>query len=228
MELKLVDSQEDDWNQDLEDRKTYVLRTLKRAIEIDFDEDDENYHGDIRFMELVSQEKRGWREPTDNSAPLPADRLQKDNIYRIRDLPLGSTFERGGVVDTIMFYNYQPRPSRGCIITISGGAIVTNGLFTDYANEQVILVDHPHLRKKPTKTAAMRRRTPSASPSASPIPSHTSKYKKKAKERNRKVVSTRRKKKKRRRSSYVPNNIKSLSPDRIVNSKTRKTRKNSI
>lgn len=202
------------WTQTGETKDEYAIRTLNIALDVHFDKDDREFHGDIRYDGLQRKHNRAlasedgrWRDDTTPLEPLKLEVLVIGKTYRLGQLPLGSTFIMpDGSEKTLNKYNYAPQPSRGAIIKVSSdvseennGFIVKKGVFTDLGNKKITFVSHPHVnRSHLSKSAAsVRARSRSRSRSRSPkaavkTPSPNPFYKKKAEKRTRRVLSRKR------------------------------------
>ena len=118
-------------------------------------------------------------------------------------------------------YNYAPRPSKGATISTdlsdeNNGFMTNKGLFTALGDKEVIFVSHPHKRNKHAKSAAATRaRSRSPSPKASvKTPSRTSRYKKEAASRRKKVLAAKRSRRKKATGRARSASVDKISPRR--------------
>lgn len=206
------------WNQTNETRDEFAIRTLDIALDVHFDKDDREFHGDIRYDGLQRKHNRAltsedgrWRDDETPLEPVKVEDLSIGETYRLGELPLGSKFIMDGAERSLEHYNYAPRPSKGATVKVpaelseeNNGWMINKGVFTDLGNKEVTFVSHPHKRIKPAKSAAMgkspaksaasvraRSRTPSPK-AAVKTPSPNPFYKKKAEKRTRRVLSRKR------------------------------------
>ena len=221
------------WNETNETRDAYGIRTLDIAIDVHFDPNDREFHGDIRYDDLQRKHNRtlaseGGRwldnEPLE---PLKVEDLIIGHTYRLVELPLGSKFIMpDGSEKTLNNYNYAPRPSKGATVKVpadlsqeNNGWMINKGVFTVLGNKEVTFVSHPHKRIKPAKSAASvraRSRSRSSSPKAAvKTPSPTPLYKAKAKRRTQRVLSRKRSTRRKRGSR-----ARTVSADKVKVSKT--------
>ena len=231
------------WNQTGETKDEFAIRTLDIALDVHFDKDDKEFHGDIRYdglqrkhgRALVSEDGR-WRDETPLE-PLRVEELSIGETYRLRELPLGSKFIMDGAERSLEHYNYAPRPSKGATVKVpsdlsqeNNGWMINKGVFTDLGNKEVTFVSHPHAnrsrnlvsKKHPAKSAAsVRARSRTPSPKAAvKTPSPTPLYKTKAKQRAESVLK-RKKTKRRKRGSRA----RTVSSDKVSKSPTRRRAK---
>ena len=234
------------WNKTNETKEAYGIRTLNIAVNVHFDKDDREFHGDIRYDGLQRKHNRTlaseggrWRD-TVPLEPQKVEELIIGQTYRFGELPLGSKFIMNGIEQTLNYYNYAPQPSRGALIKVSpdvsvayNGFMTKKGVFTELGNMPVTFVSHPHKRIKPAKSATAikaKSRTPtksstkssskSSSKSSTKSATRSSRYKKEAASRQRRVKSA-----KKRRRRKQGSRAKSVSVDKL--SRKRSTRRRS-
>ena len=223
------------WSRTGETREAFGIRTLDIAIDVHYDPNDREFHGDIRYDGLQKKHNRTlasegrWRD-TVPLEPLNVEELNTGVTYRFGELPLGSKFIMNGIEQTLNYYNYAPRPSKGAIVSTdlseeNNGFMTNKGAFTALGNMPVTFVSHPHKRIKPAKSASAlkaKSRTPTKSSSKSSTKSATrsSRYKKQAASRQRRVKSA-----KKRRRRKQGSRAKSVSVDKL--SRKRSTRRRS-
>ena len=219
------------WNKTNETRDEFAIRTLDIAFNVHFDEDDREFHGDIRYDDLQRNHNRTlaskggrWRDNTIPLEPLKVEDLTIGETYKFRQLPLGSKFIMNETEQVLNHYNYAPRPSKGATISTdlsdeNNGFMTNKGLFTALGDKEVIFVSHPHKRNKHAKSAAATRarsRSPSPSPKASvKTPSPTPLYKTKAKKRRQSILSRKRTRRRKRGSR-----ARTVSADKVKVSKS--------
>ena len=224
------------WSRTGETREAYGIRTLNIAIDVYFDEDDRKFHGDIRYDGLQRKHNRTLASEGDrwnDTVPLEPQKVEEliiGDTYRFGELPLGSKFIMNGTEQTLDYYNYAPRPSKGATVSTdlseeNNGYITNKGAFTALGNMPVTFVGHPHKQIKPAKSATAlkaKSRTPtkSSSKSSTKSASRSSRYKKKAASRQRRVKSA-----KKRRRRKQGSRAKSVSVDKL--SRKRSTRRRS-
>ena len=168
------------WNKTNETREAFGIRTLDIAIDVHFDPNDREFHGDIRYDGLQRKHNRTlaseggrWRD-TVPLEPLKVEDLIMGQTYRFGELPLGSKLIMDERELTLNYYNYAPRPSKGAIVSTdlseeNNGFMTQKGVFTALGNKPVMFVSHPHKRIRPSKSAAaVRHRTPSPKKSTGP------------------------------------------------------------
>lgn len=225
------------WNKTNETKEAYGIRTLNIAVNVHFDENDREFHGDIRYDDLqrkhnrtLTTQGRRWRDDTIPLEPLKVEDLSIGQTYRLRQLPLGSTFIMpDGGEKTLDYYNYAPQPSRGAIIKVSpnvseeyNGFMTKKGEFTELGNMPVTFVSHPHKRIKPAKSAtALKARTRSPSRTPSRTPSRSSRYKKETASRQRRVKSAKKTRRRKRGSRAKSVSVDKLSPMRSTRRRSR-------
>lgn len=227
------------WNKTGETKEAYGIRTLNIAVNVHFDKDDREFHGDIRYDDLQRKHNRtlategGRWSDTVPLEPLKVEELSIGQTYRLGQLPLGSKIIMNGEEKTLEYYNYAPQPSRGAIIKVSpdvsveyNGFMTKKGVFTELGNMTVTFVSHPHKRIKPAKSARALRaksRTPSRSPSRSPsrTPSRSSRYKKETASRQRRVKSAKKTRRRKRGSRAKSVSVDKLSPMRSTRRRSR-------
>ena len=142
----------DNWRNSGLTRYEYMFNNLEAAIVIEFDSQDKNHQGDVRYRELASEGTR-WRDDLP-MAPLHVKDLQRGRQYEFRQLPLGSYYiDRTSQVEPhigdqrvlhFTYYNYYPRPSKGTNMDTDLGEFALKGRFTDLGKTPVIFVDHPN------------------------------------------------------------------------------------
>ena len=210
------------WNETNETRDAYGIRTLDIAIDVHFDPNDREFHGDIRYDDLqrkhdrtLASEGGRWMD-TVPLEPLKVEDLIIGQTYRLVELPLGSKFIMPyGIEKTLNYYNYAPRPSKGATIKVpaelseeNNGWIANKGAFTDLGNIEVTFVTHPHKRIRPSKSAtALKAKTRSNSRSNS----RSSRYKKELAKREIRVKSAKKKnrtRKSRKSKARTPSAVK--------------------
>ena len=220
------------WNRTGETREAYGIRTLGIAIDVHYDPNDREFHGDIRYDDLQRKHNRTlaseggrWKD-TVPLEPLNVEELYIGQTYRFGELPLGSKFIMNGIEQTLNYYNYAPRPSKGATISTdlseeNNGWVTNKGAFTALGNMTVTFVSHPHKRIKPAKSAtALKAKSRTPTKSSTKSASRSSRYKKEAASRQRRVKSA-----KKRRRRKQGSRAKSVSVDKL--SRKRSTRRRS-
>lgn len=220
------------WSRTGETREAFGIRTLDIAIDVHYDPNDREFHGDIRYDGLQRKHNRTlaseggrWRD-TVPLEPQKVEELIIGQTYRFGELPLGSKFIMNGTEQTLNYYNYAPRPSKGATVSTdlsdeNNGYITNKGAFTALGNMTVTFVGHPHKRIKPAKSAtALKAKSRTPTKSSSKSASRSSRYKKQAASRQRRVKSA-----KKRRRRKQGSRAKSVSVDKL--SRKRSTRRRS-
>jgi len=224
------------WNQTGETKDEFAIRTLDIALDVHFDKDDKEFHGDIRYDGLQRKHNRAlasegdrWRDDTTPLEPVKVEDLSIGETYRLGELPLGSKFIMpDGSEKTLNNYNYAPRPSKGATVKVpvelseeNNGWMINKGVFTDLGDKPVTFMSHPHKRIKPSKSAAMGKSpAKSATIGKSRSRSPSALYKTKAKQRAESVLK-RKKTKRRKRGSRA----RTVSSDKIKVSKSHTRRR---
>ena len=220
------------WSRTGETREAFGIRTLDIAIDVHYDTNDREFHGDIRYDGLQKKHNRTlaseggrWRD-TVPLEPLNVEELNTGVTYRFGELPLGSKFIMNGIEQTLNYYNYAPRPSKGATVSTdlseeNNGYMTNKGAFTALGNMPVTFVSHPHKRIKPAKSAsALKAKSRTPTKSSSKSSTRSSRYKKQAASRQRRVKSA-----KKRRRRKQGSRAKSVSVDKL--SRKRSTRRRS-
>ena len=134
----------DNWQNSGKTRYEYMFETLEAAILVEYDSNDKNHQGDVRYRELASEGTR-WRDKLP-MAPLHVSELQRGREYEFRQLPLGSFYStpKSPNVKQFTYYNYYPRPSKGTNMDTDLGEFALKGSFTNLGKTTVIFVDHPN------------------------------------------------------------------------------------
>jgi len=205
------------WEEEGLTREQYGRKHLGIAFDVEFDSDDKDYQGDIRYDDLQRNNNNAlisnkWRSQEPPSEPPHIRRLVHGEPYMLAQLPLGSVFKmQDGNEHVLDNYTYMPRPRHGSSIKISNqisdldkSYIINEGLLTDLGRTEVEFLSHPNKIHfaKPSKSAAMgkspaksalkaRSRTPSPK-AAVKTPSPNPFYNKKTEKRTRRVLSRKR------------------------------------
>lgn len=216
------------WNKTNETKEAYGIRTLKIAINVHFDENDREFHGDIRYDGLQRKHNRTlaseggrWRD-TVPLEPLKVEDLIIGQTYRFGELPLGSKLIMDEREQTLNYYNYAPRPSKGAIVSTdlseeNNGFMTKKGVFTELGNMPVTFVSHPHKRIKPAKSAASKRPAAASKRSATKT---SSMYKKKKESRMKRVAEA-----KQTRRRKATSKARTVSTDKLSRKKSTTRRK---
>ena len=113
------------WTQTGETKDEYAIRALDIALDVHFDKDDREFHGDIRYDGLQRKHNRAlasedgrWRDDETPLEPLKVEDLSIGETYRLGELPLGSKFIMDGEERSLEHYNYAPRPSKGATVKV--------------------------------------------------------------------------------------------------------------
>jgi len=217
------------WSKTGETREAFGIRTLDIAIDVHYDPNDREFHGDIRYDGLQRKHKRtlasegGRWSDTVPLEPLKVEELIIGQTYRLGQIPLGSKIIMDDREQTLNYYNYAPRPSKGATVSTdlseqNNGYMTNKGAFTALGNMPVRFVSHPHKRIKPAKSATAlkaKSRTPSRSPSRS------SRYKKETASRQRRVKSAKKRRRRKRGSRAKSVSVDKLSPMRTTRRRSR-------
>ena len=156
------------WTQTGETKDEYAIRILNIALDVHFDKDDREFHGDIRYDGLqrkhdrtLASEGGRWSDDETPLEPLTVEEISIGETYRLGELPLGSKFIMDGEERSLEHYNYAPRPSKGATVKVpaelseeNNGWMINKGVFTNLGKKEVTFVSHPHKRIKPAKSAA--------------------------------------------------------------------------
>ena len=224
------------WEEEGLTREQYGRKHLGIAFDVEFDSDDKDYQGDIRYDDLQRNNNNAlisnkWRSQEPPSEPPHIRRLVNGEPYMLAQLPLGSVFKmQDGNEHVLDNYTYMPRPRHGSSIKISNqisdldkSYIINEGLLTDLGRTEVEFLSHPNKIHfaKPSKSAAMGKSpAKSALKARSRTPSPNPFYKKKAKQRAESVLK--RKKTKRRK---LGSRARTVSSDKVSKSPTRRRAK---
>ena len=158
------------WEEEGLTREQYGRKHLGIAFDVEFDSDDKDYQGDIRYDDLQRKNNNSliskkWRSQEPPSEPPHIRRLVNGEPYMLAQLPLGSVFKmQDGNEHVLDNYTYMPRPRHGSSIKISNqisdldkSYIINEGLLTDLGRTEVEFLSHPNKIHfaKPSKSAAM-------------------------------------------------------------------------
>ena len=158
------------WEEEGLTREQYGRKHLGIAFNVEFDSDDKDYQGDIRYDDLQRNNNNAlisnkWRSQEPPSEPPHIRRLVNGEPYMLAQLPLGSVFKmQDGNEHVLDNYTYMPRPRHGSSIKISNqisdldkSYIINEGLLTDLGRTEVEFLSHPNKIHfaKPSKSAAM-------------------------------------------------------------------------
>lgn len=235
------------WEEEGLTREQYGRKHLGIAFDVEFDSDDKDYQGDIRYDDLQRNNNNSliskkWRSQEPPSEPPHIRRLVHGEPYMLAQLPLGSVFKmRDGNEHILDKYTYMPRPRHGSSIKISNqisdldkSYIINEGLLTDLGRTEVEFLSHPNkihfakpsksaaMGKSPAKSAsALRARSRTPSPKAAvKTPSPTPLYKAKARKRTRRVLSRKRSTRRKRGSR-----ARTVSADKLKSESKSPTRR---
>ena len=230
------------WTKEGLTREQYGRKYLALAFNVEFDENDKEYQGDIRYDDLQRQNdsvlaSERWRSQEAPSEPPHIRELVNGETYKLVQLPLGSAFRMpDGTEHKLDRYTYMPRPSKGSSIEISNqiseldnSLIARHGAVTELGRTLVTFLSHPNKKHfaKPSKSAAKKYKSVSPRRSQSPkaavkTPSKSSLYKKKTAIRMARVLSEKRTTRRKRGSR-----AKSVSVDKVKISKSPTRRRKS-
>lgn len=223
------------WTKEGLTREQYGRKYLALAFNVEFDENDKEYQGDIRYDDLQRQNdsvlaSERWRSEEAPSEPPHIRELVNGETIMLVQLPLGSAFRMpDGTEHKLDRYTYMPRPSKGSSIEISNqiseldnSLIARHGAVTELGRTLVTFLSHPNKKHfaKPSKSAAKKYKSVSPRRSQSPkaavkTPSPTPLYKTKAKNRTQSILSRKRTRRRKRGSR-----ARTVSADKVKVSKS--------